>query len=47
MFVKLNPRWASTVLAFIAVVLFPIPFVLYKYGPWLRSKAKYAFGEDN
>jgi len=46
MFVKLNPRWASTVLAFIAVVLFPIPFALYKYGPWLRSKAKYAFGED-
>ena len=42
MYAKLNPRWASCVLAFIALVLTPIPFILKKYGPYLRSKAKYA-----
>ena len=42
MFTKLNPRWASTLLGLIAVVLGPIPFVLRFYGHHLRRKSKYA-----
>lgn len=44
MYDKLNPRWASSLLGFISVAMLPIPFLLYKYGAWLRSKAKFAFG---
>ena len=42
MFEKLNPRWASTLLGCIAVLLGPIPFVLKKYGPALRKRSKFA-----
>ncbi|PPQ98787.1 hypothetical protein CVT24_003345 [Panaeolus cyanescens] len=39
---KLNPRWASTLLGCLAVLLIPIPFVLMKYGPALRRKSRFA-----
>ena len=42
MYKKLDPRWASSLLGFIALLLVPIPFALYRYGAFLRSKAKYA-----
>ncbi|KAG8929742.1 hypothetical protein FRC02_005131 [Tulasnella sp. 418] len=42
MYVKLNPRWASTLLGFIALLLGPIPFVLAKFGPRLRRSSRYA-----
>ncbi|KZT67533.1 MFS general substrate transporter [Daedalea quercina L-15889] len=42
MFETLNPRWASTLLGFIAIILGPIPFVLYKFGPVIRLKSKHA-----
>lgn len=42
MYHKLGPPIATTVLACIAVVMLPIPFVLYKFGPYLRSKSRYA-----
>ncbi|KAF7799242.1 hypothetical protein EIP86_010474 [Pleurotus ostreatoroseus] len=42
MFDKMNPRWASTLLGLIAVVMAPIPLVLTRYGPALRRKSKYA-----
>ncbi|PCH34696.1 MFS general substrate transporter [Wolfiporia cocos MD-104 SS10] len=42
MFDQLNPRWASTLLGCIAVLMGPIPFVLYKFGPTIRLKSKYA-----
>ncbi|KAA1468797.1 MFS general substrate transporter [Dentipellis sp. KUC8613] len=41
MFDAMNPRWASTLLGFIALLLMPIPFVFQRYGPYLRSKSKY------
>ncbi|KAF9520018.1 hypothetical protein BS47DRAFT_1336297 [Hydnum rufescens UP504] len=40
MYEKLNPRWASTVLAFISLVLVPIPILFVRYGPYLRTKSK-------
>lgn len=42
MYHNLNPRWASTVIAFISLVLVPIPFVLVKFGPTIRSWSKNA-----
>ena len=42
MYEELNPRWASTLLGFIALAMTPIPFVLKKFGSRLRRKSKYA-----
>ena len=42
MYDTLNPRWASTLLGLIALVLTPIPFILIKFGGRLRRKSKYA-----
>ncbi|KZT54325.1 MFS general substrate transporter [Calocera cornea HHB12733] len=42
MYVKLNARWASTLLGCIALLLVPIPFVLARYGRVLRKNSKYA-----
>ncbi|KAI0067788.1 MFS general substrate transporter [Artomyces pyxidatus] len=42
MFDTLNPRWASTLLGGIACLMIPIPFILRKYGPLLRSKSRFA-----
>ncbi|TFK77215.1 MFS general substrate transporter [Pluteus cervinus] len=42
MYVVLNPRWASTILGLIAVLMIPIPLVLAKYGPILRQRSKHA-----
>ncbi|WFD31945.1 hypothetical protein MSPP1_002987 [Malassezia sp. CBS 17886] len=45
MYHNLNPRWASTVLAFIALVLAPIPLILIKFGPKIRAMSKFAHSE--
>jgi len=42
MYQKLNPRWASTLLAGIAFLMLPIPFILSRYGAWIRRTSKYA-----
>jgi multidrug resistance protein len=42
MFEKLNPRWASTVLGLVALTMVPIPIVLRRYGPYLRSRSRFA-----
>jgi hypothetical protein len=41
MFDSMNPRWASTLLGFIAAAMIPIPIVLRRYGPYLRSKSRF------
>ncbi|CCM02337.1 uncharacterized protein FIBRA_04429 [Fibroporia radiculosa] len=41
MYERLGPRWASSLLGFIAILLGPIPFVLYKFGPIIRRKSKF------
>jgi MFS family permease len=43
MFEALNPRWASTLLGFVALVMVPVPFLLYKWGPKIRGMSKHAF----
>jgi hypothetical protein len=42
MFESLNPRWASTILGIVAAVMIPIPIILRRYGPYLRSKSRFA-----
>lgn len=42
MYDTLNPRWASTLLGLLAVLLAPIPFVLRRYGHHLRKRSKFA-----
>ena len=41
MYKKLDPRWASTLLGFIALAMMPIPLVLYRFGPQLRARSKF------
>jgi len=46
MYEKLNPRWASTLLAGIALLMLPIPFILYRYGAFIRRTSRYAPTKD-
>ncbi|KAI0711115.1 MFS general substrate transporter [Cerioporus squamosus] len=41
MFHALSPRWASTLVGCIAVLMIPIPVLLIRYGPALRAKSHY------
>ncbi|RPB01903.1 MFS general substrate transporter [Choiromyces venosus 120613-1] len=38
---RFAPEWAETILAFITLLFIPVPFLFWKYGPWLRSKSKF------
>ncbi|THV07660.1 MFS general substrate transporter [Dendrothele bispora CBS 962.96] len=42
MFDRLNPRWASTLLGCLALLMTPIPFVFVKFGAKLRAKSKFS-----
>ena len=42
MYDRLNSRWATTVLGFIALAMVPIPFILIKYGHVVRGWSKNA-----
>lgn len=42
MYAALGIHWASSVPAFLTLVMLPFPFVLYKYGAAIRMKCKYA-----
>ncbi|WVQ97553.1 hypothetical protein IAU59_004667 [Kwoniella sp. CBS 9459] len=42
MFAKLGIAWANTLLGLLTAVMIPIPFVLFRLGPWLRKRSKLA-----
>jgi hypothetical protein len=42
LFDNLGYQWAGTLLAFLAIVLVPIPFILDKYGRRLRHRSPWA-----
>lgn len=42
MFTYLGNQWAASLLAFLAVLLVPIPFILERYGRALRLKSPWA-----
>ncbi|KAF6835373.1 MFS transporter [Colletotrichum musicola] len=39
---RMGTHYTLTILACIAALLAPIPYVLYYYGPWIRSKSRFA-----
>ncbi|KAK2593450.1 hypothetical protein QQS21_008823 [Conoideocrella luteorostrata] len=41
MYDKLGIDWACSLLGFVSLVLLPIPWVLFKFGPKIRAKSKY------
>lgn len=42
MYKKLGVDWATSVLGFIAVGLFPVPILLYIFGERIRKLSRYA-----
>ena len=42
MFMNEGYQWAASILAFLAVLLVPIPFILEKYGRALRLRSPWA-----
>jgi len=42
MYNNLGIHWATTIPGFLALICVPFPFVLYKYGPAIRTRCKYA-----
>ena len=42
MFTNVGFQWAGSILAFLAVLLVPIPFILERYGRALRLKSPWA-----
>ncbi|TKY88531.1 hypothetical protein EX895_002519 [Sporisorium graminicola] len=48
MYDHLGQGWGNTVLALVSVVIgFPAPYILYRWGPWLRARSRYAAGDAN
>lgn len=42
MYKALNPRWASTLLGCVAVLMIPIPVLFIRYGPALRKRSRFS-----
>ena len=42
MYKDLGIHWASTIPAFLALTCVPFPFLLYRYGPAIRKRCKFA-----
>lgn len=42
MFEGMGVQWASTLIALVALVLVPIPFLFFKYGARIRANSKFA-----
>jgi hypothetical protein len=42
MYEKLGVQWATLLLAFVCVLMVPIPWVFYKFGPGIRRKSPYS-----
>jgi MFS family permease len=38
---SLGTPWATSLLGFIALALAPVPFVLWRFGPWLRARSNF------
>lgn len=46
MYHKLGIPWASSVFAFLGVLLIPIPFIFSRYGKRIRARGKYSSNMD-
>lgn len=34
--------WATSLLGFLAVLLLPVPWVFFNWGPFIRAKSRFA-----
>jgi hypothetical protein len=41
MYDRLGIAWATSLLGFLSLIMLPIPWVLYAFGPALRAKSIY------
>ena len=41
MYVKMGTPWASSTLGFVALVVAPVPWLFYRFGPRIRARSKY------
>ncbi|QRV87327.1 major facilitator superfamily transporter [Ceratobasidium sp. AG-Ba] len=39
MYAGMKPQWASTLLAFLAILAMPIPFIFFRYGDSIRARS--------
>jgi len=44
MYEKLGYDWASALVAFLFLLMAPLPFLFFVYGEKIRKKSKYAKG---
>lgn len=42
MYAKLGIAWGSSVFGFFTVLMIPVPYLFYKYGPSIRQRGKYS-----
>ncbi|KAL7422081.1 GTPase-activating protein [Cryptotrichosporon argae] len=47
LFVNLGVDWGNSLLGFLTVAFIPIPFLLYKFGPWLRDRSPRALHDKD
>lgn len=40
-YTKLGIGWATSLLGFLSVLMLPIPWVFYKWGPAIRKRSRY------
>ncbi|SMQ49745.1 unnamed protein product [Zymoseptoria tritici ST99CH_3D7] len=43
---NIGAAYVLTILGAVSAVLSPVPFLFWRYGPWIRTKSKYAIGPD-
>ena len=42
MYEKLGYQWATTLLAFLTLVMLPFPYIFFRYGKKIRGKSRFA-----
>ncbi|KAF7524326.1 hypothetical protein PCG10_005809 [Penicillium crustosum] len=42
MYHNLGYNWATSLLAFLTLVMTPFPYLFFRYGSWIRSKSRFA-----
>lgn len=38
---RLGIEWATSLLGFLSLLMLPIPWVLFRFGPKIRNKSRY------
>lgn len=41
MYSKLGTGWATSLIGFLSVLMLPIPWVFFKWGPTIRDRSRY------